>query len=160
MNPELVSYLKVAKPKEDHEFLNGIKQTESDFEQLKDELKQAIPIWVKTMLTDFEIGNLILDFNSQGDETILIQFNTFKQIEDACLNMYPGCAIFELGFIGIAEDPTGSGDPYFIKTDEGENPPVYQIYHDISDDGQEILKHGKELIANKLSDIFKNQTKK
>jgi len=159
MNSELLSYLKVAKPKEDHEFLNGIKQTESDFEQLQDQLKQIIPIWVKSMLTDFEIANLILDFKSQDDERLSIQFNSFKQIEDACLDMYPGCAIFELGFIGIGEDPTGSGDPYFIKTDEGENPPVYQIYHDVSDDGQEILKHGKQLIASKLSDILKNQTK-
>ena len=156
MNSELLSYLKVAKPKEDHEFLNGIKQTESDLEQLKDEVKQIIPSWVKHMLIDFKIANLILDFNSQADEQISIQFNSFKQIEDACLNMYPGCAIFELGYIGIGEDPRGSGDPYFIKIDEGENPPVYQIYHDVSDKGEEIVKHGKELISNKLSDIFKN----
>ncbi|OHX63786.1 hypothetical protein [Flammeovirga pacifica] len=159
MNSELLSYLKVAKPKEDHEILNGIKQTESDYELLKDEVKQIIPNWVKHMLIDFKIANLILDFKFQEDEQISIQFNSFKQIEDACLNMYPGCAIFELGYIGIGEDPTGSGNPYFIKIDEGENPPLYQIYHDVSDKGEEIVKQGKELISNKLSDIFKNQIK-
>ena len=159
MNSELLPYLKVAKPKEDHEFLNGIKQDENDFKNLKVEVKQIIPNWVKSMLIDFEIASLILDFNSRNDEQISIQFNSFKLIEGACLNMYPGCAIFKHGYIGIGEDPTGSGDPYFIKTDEGDNPPVYQIYHDVSDKGEEILKHGKELIANKFSDIFKNQTK-
>ncbi len=158
MNIELLSYLKVAKPKEDHEFLNGIEQFENDFEKLNTEVKQIIPSWVKSMLLDFKIAHLIIDFKTNEGDEVSIQFNDFQQIEDACLNMYPGIAIFELGYIGIGEDPRGSGNPFFISTDEGDNPPVYQIYHDVSDQGNEILKHGKELVANKLSDIFKNQS--
>ncbi|MBT30253.1 MAG: hypothetical protein CMO01_11385 [Thalassobius sp.] len=72
--------------------------------------------------------------------------------------MYLGCEIFELGYIEIGEDPTRSGNPYFIKYEVGDNSPVYRIYHDVSDQGDEILKHGKELITNMFSDIFKNQT--
>lgn len=158
MNPELLPYLEIAKPKEDHEFLNGITQDDTDFKKLKNEVKQMIPSWIKSMLLDFKIANLILDFKTNEDEELSIQFNTFEQIENACLNMYPGCAIFELGYIGIGEDPCGSGDPFFIRIDEGDNPPVYQIYHDVSEQGKEIIKEGKELIANKFSDIFKNQT--
>lgn len=159
MKNELNSFLKNIKPIEDNEFLNGISQTENDFDSLENTIRESIPTWLKSMLIDFKIANLIIEFYAIDEEILSIQFNSFKNIEDACLNMYPGCAIFEMGYIGIAEDPTGSGDPYFVNLNEGENPPVYRIYHDISDKGEEILKNGKELIANKLSDIFKNQIK-
>jgi len=50
-------------------------------------------------MQNFGIANLLIDFKSINDRQLSIRFNSFKQIEDACLNMYLGCAIFELGYI-------------------------------------------------------------
>ena len=68
--------------------------------------------------------------------------------------MYPGLAIFEMGYICIASDPTGGGDPYFININEGDNPAVYQIYHDVSDLGEEIIAEGRKMIATSFSELF------
>lgn len=157
MNRELILYLKNARPKEDHEFLNGIKQSDLDYRCLDKKIQTCLPFWIKSMLIDFEIANLIIDFKAIDIERLSIQFNCFKAIEDACLHRYPGCAIFDLSYIGIGEDPTGSGDPFFINLNEGNNPPVYQIFHDVSDIGEKILQKGKKRIAHKLSDIFRYQ---
>ena len=159
MDKELESYLENAKPSEEIEFLMGIEQTENHFNGLDERIKSVIPEWLKTMLIKYKIANLLIDTRDIDGEEISVQFNSFELIQDAGLEAYPGLAILELGYLGIAEDPTGSGDPYFISLKEGNNPPVYQIYHDVSDVGEEIIKEGKELISHKLSDLFKNQKK-
>jgi hypothetical protein len=42
------------------------------------------------------------------------------------LEAYPGIAILERGYINVAIDPGGGGNPYFIPTDEGEDPPLFR----------------------------------
>jgi hypothetical protein len=98
---------------------------------------------------------LIIDFNVNTDDERSIEFVGFEGVQDEFYELYPGCAIGKLGYICIAEDPTGSGDPYFINIYEGDNPPVYQIYHDVSDIGEEIIQGGREKIVNQLSELFK-----
>jgi hypothetical protein len=67
---------------------------------------------------------------------------------------YPGVAIRKLGYSCLAIDPTGGGDPYFMKVSEGDNPPVYQVYHDVSEIGSIIEAEGMTKIANSLSEFF------
>ena len=68
--------------------------------------------------------------------------------------MLPGLAIRKLGYTCLAIDPTGGGDPYFMKTSEGDNPPVYQVYHDVSQIGSVIEQEGMKKIADSLSEFF------
>lgn len=132
----------------------GEKENREDFISLKDELKSVLPKWYYEFLTKFPINGLIIDYVINPDDERSVEFVGFEGIEDEFYELYPGCAIGNLGYICIAEDPTGSGDPYFIDIHEGDNPPVYQIYHDVSDVGEEIIQHGKEKIVDKLSDLF------
>jgi hypothetical protein len=67
---------------------------------------------------------------------------------------YPGFAIREMGYVCLATDSTGGGNPYFIKVSAGDNPPVYQVYHDVSDIGVEIEEKGMEKIAGSLAEFF------
>jgi len=69
---------------------------------------------------------------------------------------YPGLEIFKKGYICIASDSTGGGDPYFIDTNAGDNPPVYRVYHDVSDNLDEILAKGRQLVSNSLSELFQS----
>ncbi|MGG3806123.1 hypothetical protein [Metabacillus fastidiosus] len=52
-------------------------------------------------------------------------------------------------------DALGTGDQIYISLDEGENPPVHRVYHDVSEQPDEILSV-KRLIANSLSELFNN----
>ncbi|WP_419180551.1 SMI1/KNR4 family protein [Bacillus salipaludis] len=69
--------------------------------------------------------------------------------------LYPGITLLDKGYLCIGYDALGTGDQIYISLDEGENPPVYQIYHDVSEQPDEILS-AKRLIANSLSELFNN----
>ncbi|MTB49771.1 SMI1/KNR4 family protein [Lewinella sp. W8] len=132
----------------------GEKEDENGFGSLPNELKAALPPWYVEFLTTFPINGLIIDFEVNPDDERSIEFVGFEGVQDEFYDLYPGCAIGQLGYICIGEDPTGSGDPYFINIHEGENPPVYQIYHDVSDVGEEIIQGGRDKVAGQLSELF------
>lgn len=49
---------------------------------------------------------------------------------DEAKNYWPGIGVFADGFIPVAGCSIGSGDPYFINSNDGKNGPLYRIYHD------------------------------
>ena len=70
------------------------------------------------------------------------------------LECYPGMAIHPRGYVCIAACTLGSGDQYYICNADGDDPPVYQIYHDVSDVTDEIIADGREIIFPKVSLLF------
>ena len=133
----------------------GEKEDGESFALVREELKSMLPNWYHEFLTEFPINGLIIDLNVDTDDERSIEFVGFDGMQDEFYDLYPGCAIGNLGYLCIGEDPTGGGDPYFINVSEGDNPPVYQIYHDVSDVGEEIIQEGREKIADQLSELFK-----
>ena len=58
---------------------------------------------------------------------------------DEAKNYWPGIGVFGDGFIPVAGCSIGSGDPYFINVNDGENGPLYRIYHDqVNDSGYDL----------------------
>lgn len=43
--------------------------------------------------------------------------------------LYPGIGVSKAGFVPVGSCSTGTGDPYFINTNDGEGGPLYRIYH-------------------------------
>ncbi len=159
MNKELEGYLKVAKPVEDHDFLNGRIVKHVELIELEEELLREIPDWIIAMLTTYPIAGLVFRFEAMNGETQAIQFNDFDEISDNYYTLNPGCIVADMGYLCIADDPTGSGNPYFIKLEDGDNPPVYQIEHNFSKNHEQIITNGRHKIAERLSDIFEKQEK-
>ena len=71
---------------------------------------------------------------------------------------YPGIEVLKAGYVPVG-GCSGTGDPYFIRLQDGENGPLYQIYHDevfdegydparaivkVLDDYRELLKYPRE----------------
>lgn len=65
------------------------------------------------------------------------------------LECYPGTAIREHGYICVAGCTLGSGDQYYICNSDGDDPPLYQIYHDVSD-----VADGRAGVFPSLSELF------
>jgi hypothetical protein len=69
--------------------------------------------------------------------------------------LYPGIGVYRDGFIPVGGCAFGSGDPYFINVNDGENGPLYRIYHDaVGDENYDrsqavavVLKDYRELLA-------------
>ena len=68
--------------------------------------------------------------------------------------MLPWHCLREFGYISVASDSMGGGDPYFVNVHEGIDPPLYQIYHDISDQASRIIAGGRRIVSPRLSDFF------
>jgi hypothetical protein len=76
-----------------------------------------------------------------------------KRIAVESVELTPGCEILPLGFVCIAADDDGIGDPYFIPLSE-EDPPVYQVHHDTDEEEHQIGPHQARLVAHHLSDFL------
>jgi len=69
------------------------------------------------------------------------------------VELTPGREILPLGFVCIAADDDGIGDPYFIPLGE-EDPPVYQVHHDNDAEEHQLGPHQARLVARHLSDFL------
>ncbi len=157
MNKELENYLKIVEPVDDIDFLLGKVLEYSEYEELDDDLKKAIPDWVVLMLTSYPIAGLIIRFKTLAGEVIPIQFSGFAELSDNFHIEPPGIHLGKLGYICVADDPSEVEHPFFININEGDNPPVYQIKASTLEDPQLILQLHKIKVANSFSEVFGNQ---
>lgn len=76
------------------------------------------------------------DLSGVGAELFI--FDERQSVEEA-VDFYPGLVVSRDGYVPVAGCLVGSGDPYFIKTDDGERGRLYRIYHDaVADDGYDV----------------------
>jgi hypothetical protein len=89
-----------------------------------------------------EIDFPLYEPDNDHDGHISIQFAETDDIFSETSECYPGIAISGLGYFCFGTDPSGGGNPFFIQNNKGDNPPVFQVYHDVSDEGEVIEKEG------------------
>ncbi len=69
--------------------------------------------------------------------------------KDEAENAYPGLIVIKDGYVPIGSCLLGSGDPYFINKNDGENGPIYRIYHDsVFDDGYDKNQAIEKVVDN------------
>ena len=86
---------------------------------------------------------------------IELQFFDEEGTRSEAEDLYPGIRVREDGFIPVAGDSLGSGDPYFINVRDGDGGPLYRICHDaVRETGYNrseavvvVLKDYRELLA-------------
>jgi hypothetical protein len=67
------------------------------------------------------------DLSTLGAE---MQFLTEAQSNDELANSWPGIGVAGDGYVPVAWCSIGSGDYYYINSNDGPNGPMYRIYHD------------------------------
>ena len=78
-----------------------------------------------------------------------------EQIKPESVDCYLGLAILEKVFINIVLELDQGEDPYCIPTEKKDNPPIDQVYHDVSDKAEAIIKNGLELVATSLPEFIR-----
>jgi hypothetical protein len=127
--------------------------------ELNDRLGNLLPDWFIDLLSTYPLTGATLNFpfynpSEDYDGCITIEFAGIEDIFTETAELFPGVCIKELGYFCFGTDPSGGGDPFFMQNNKGGNPPVYQVYHDVSDEAEEIEEEGMEEIADSLSDFF------
>lgn len=59
-----------------------------------------------------------------------LQFLSEADSLDELTNFWPGIGVAKDGYVPVASCLSGSGDYYYINTMDGENGPLYRMYHD------------------------------
>ncbi|MGB7347459.1 MAG: hypothetical protein WBD20_24775 [Pirellulaceae bacterium] len=136
--------------------LAGRTESRETIDKFNAECGGIIPEWYCNVLTRFPMGGVELEWPSANDEGefVGIEWMDIDNMRSEMLECYPGLAIHPIGYICIAGCTIGSGDQYYICANEGDDPPVYQIYHDVSDVADEIIANGRLLVFQKLSQLF------
>lgn len=121
--------------------------TTEEIELLNEKFGEKIPIWYYKLISDLplihmEIGWQAYEPEEDFDGIEYVEIYQPSHMVEESFETYPGIPVLGRGYVCIGGDPTGSGNPYFIKFD-ADNPPVFQIYHDSGNNPDEILKHGK-----------------
>lgn len=130
-----------------------------EFTELNRKLTNSLPDWFIALYSTFPLSGCQLDYpqyepEGDFDGHTTIELVTLQNIYEEMELCYPGIAIKDLGYFWIGVEAAGSGDQYFTTSRQGDNPPVFQVFHDVSDEGEEIEKNGMEKIADSLSDFF------
>lgn len=93
--------------------------------------------WIKFRDSN-NLTNKSISIPSSSDPEDIHEVTIFDtdSILDERDNFYPGLVVAKDGYIPVGGCEIGSGDPYFVNLEEGEDSALYQIYHDeVSDQG-------------------------
>jgi hypothetical protein len=117
------------------------------------------PSWMLDLLSavplcGLELGWQAFDPEPGFDGVLWIEVSNADGILWESLEGYPGLGILPAGYVNFGGDAGGGGDPYFFPVQEGDDPPLYQVYHDMGVDTETILANGRQLVANRLSEFF------
>jgi hypothetical protein len=91
--------------------------------------------------------------DGEDDGVAFVEWAAAADIRSESIDRYPGLAIRGLGYVNVAGND-GSGDPFFVCVHDGDDPPLYRVFHDVSDKGDVIVADGRELVAPALSSFF------
>jgi hypothetical protein len=132
--------------------------TEEQYAALATSFGLPVPQWLSALLQNYSLCGAELFWQAyppeddfDGRSYIILADPGNMAVESTELT--PGCDILPLGFVCIAADGDGTGDPYFIPLDK-EDPPVYQVCHDNIAAEHQIGPHPGRLVAHHLSDFL------
>jgi hypothetical protein len=120
---------------------------------LRSHFGDHIPDWYIDLLCQHPLANRILQYRGPTDtwDLWLADADVMKRESADAL---PGQAIRRSGYIPVAIDPTGSGNPYFVRFDSAD-PPILQILHDRIGPNSELLPGFAVTVCNSLSGFLR-----
>ena len=139
----------------------GSRAALEDVVALNRECGGILPDWYIDLITTYPICGLELGWLSstpdeEDDGVSWMTWSEPTRMRKEMLEYYPGIAICKHGYFNVASCSHGTGDQYFMPTRKGDDPPVVQVAHDVSDDAEVILRDGTYVVAERLSELFTN----
>lgn len=92
-----------------------------------------IPEYWSQFLTQHDLVGRSFQINGQVDLSGLgaeLQFLNPQQSIDEATHFWPGIGVSRDGYVPVAMCLLGSGDYYYINSNDGPRGPLYRVYHD------------------------------
>ncbi len=121
-------------------------------------MSAVIPIYWKDFVEQHALSGAEIDIPSGIDPTgagaefeILSDVSIRQEAEE----LFPGIGVAADGFVPVGGCVIGTGDPYFINSNDGPCGPLYRIYHDAVSDAGYDRNDAVDLILNDYSELLK-----
>lgn len=117
------------------------------------------PAWLLELLSSVPLCGLELGWQAYEpapdfDGVLWVEVTDAAGILSESLDAYPGVAILHEGYVNFGGG-VGSGDPYFLYIRAGDDPPLYEVYHDVISEVVDTLPdEGRKLVSPRLSQFF------
>lgn len=115
--------------------------------------------WWRSVLERFALAGTTMRLDAQLDQSRLgveLRWLNPRGILEEAFELYPGINALKIGLIPVAACKLGSGDPYFISVNEGEDPPLLRVCHEGFIDPSSSSSDGIELVTPTLTDFLVN----
>ena len=146
----------------------GASITIEEIKSLNEKLNGLIPVWYqeileRSLIVGVELGCKTLPPEEGFDgieEVTILDKNLLRECN---LESYPGKLLWPLGYFTFGYGSTWAGNCFVFNPEEGEDPPVYEVWHDAGRNIEELKvafkdKRGVKLVSKSFSSFFDNAT--
>ncbi len=117
-----------------------------------------LPAYLLDWLLSYPLVGTEFHLGEEEDESRLgvkMQWLSPAQMIRETMETYPGILAGPVGYLPVVMYRIGSGDPYFLKTESGDDPPVVRIPHEAADADDTLNADLIEQAAPRLSDFLR-----
>jgi hypothetical protein len=119
---------------------------------------KLVPPYLLDWLLSYPLVGTEFSLSEEEDESGLgaeMQWLTPAQMISETIETYPGIVAGPLGYLPVGMCLVGSGDPYFLKTGSGDDPPVVRIPHEAAGTDDTLNEDLIEQVTPRLSDFLR-----
>ena len=119
---------------------------------------KLLPAYLLDWLGSYPLVGTEFSLSEEEDESGLgveMQWLTPAQMISETIDTYPGIVAVPLGYLPVGMCLVGSGDPYFLKINPGDDPPVVRIPHEAADADGNLNSDLIEQVTPRLSDFLR-----
>ena len=138
------------------EALCGAQATQPELDWLRTKYPISFPEWLAGCLVGYPVIGVRFSAENGVDLTgrgIELRWMSPSGMIAEAIDAYPGIAIVPMGYVPIGDCMFGSGDPYFLKLNDTEDPPLVRVFHDMIDGQGQVRDGWYEVVCNHVSDL-------
>ena len=120
---------------------------------------KLLPAHLLDWLLSYPLVGTEFYLSEEEDESGLgaeMQWLTPAQMISETIETYPGILAGPIGYLPVGMCLIGSGDPYFLKTGSGDDPPLVRIPHEAADADGNLNVDRIEQVTARLSDFLRH----
>ena len=134
-----------------------------DFEQLINHESYSIPGWLVALFAEYPLAGVQIGTSAGGNygaERSMFEIGDSTLINELNTTSYPGMHLFPRGYVAIGCGIEWAGDVLVLATKDDLDQRVYQVWHDVSQDADELemallnSEPGTQLISETFSDLL------
>ena len=140
--------------------------SEKELESLNKKLNGLIPNWfieviTETPLAGLEVGWQAFPPEEDYDGVEWVTLLDAELLSECNIDSYPGSFLWPLGYFTFGYGAAWAGNCFAFNPQEGEDPAVYEVWHDTARNTDEMIKAFKEnkgvkKVSESFSGFFDN----